>query len=86
VAVSTAIAVMGRISAYTGKRIEWKHMMAPDPKVHKPESYNLTLRPTPEDFETGNVKAPDDGDFAFPGSGEPIRRGKPDRRKDAKTG
>lgn len=86
VAISTAIAVMGRMSAYSGKKIEWKHMMDPDPKVHKPEVYNLTLSPSAEDFETGKVKAPDDGDYALPGSGEPIRRGKPDRRKDAKTG
>ncbi len=84
VATSTAIAVMGRISAYTGKRIEWKHMMDPDPKVHKPGIYDLTLRPSAADFEAGSVTAPDDEDFALPGSGEPIRRGKRERGKDQK--
>ncbi|MBI4602805.1 MAG: Gfo/Idh/MocA family oxidoreductase [Planctomycetes bacterium] len=67
VATSTAIAVMGRISAYTGKRIEWKHMMDPDPKVHKPEVYGLTMRPTAADFETGEVKAPPDDVVPLPG-------------------
>jgi predicted dehydrogenase len=86
VAISTAIAVMGRIAAYTGKRIEWKHMMDPDPKVHKPEIYDLTLSPTAADFETGKVTAPEDGDFALPGSGDPIRRGRRERGKDAKNG
>jgi predicted dehydrogenase len=88
VAISTAIAVMGRISAYTGKKIEWKHMMDPDPGVHKPEIYDLTLRPTAADFESGNVKAPEEGEIAIPGSGDSARRGRRERKKekDAKTG
>jgi hypothetical protein len=67
VATSTAIAILGRTAAYTGKKIEWKHMMDPDPKVHKPEIYNLTLSPTADDFEKGTVKAPPDEVFPLPG-------------------
>jgi len=74
---------MGRISAYTGKRIEWKHMMDPDPKVHKPEIYDLALRPSAEDFETGTVKAPEEGEIALPGS-EGGPRGRRQRRSKEK--
>jgi len=67
VAESTATAVMGRISTYTGKLISWKQMMDPDPNVHKPEIYNLTCEPTAADFEKGMVKAPKDDVIAIPG-------------------
>jgi predicted dehydrogenase len=86
VAVSTAIAVMGRISAYTGKRIEWKHMMDDDPNVHKPEIYDLTLRPTALDFEKGEVKAPDEAEIPLPGSGGRPRQGRPERPRRARSG
>jgi myo-inositol 2-dehydrogenase/D-chiro-inositol 1-dehydrogenase len=82
VATSTAIAIMGRMAAYTGKRIEWKHMMDPDPAVHKPEVYDFALRPSAADFESGFVRAPEEGDFALPGSGDAVRRGKPQRTKE----
>ncbi|HVR76452.1 MAG TPA: Gfo/Idh/MocA family oxidoreductase [Planctomycetota bacterium] len=85
VAISTAIAVMGRISAYTGKKIEWKHMMDPDPNVHKAGVYDLTLRPSALDFETGFVRAPEEEDIALPGSGEGARRGRRERRPDARA-
>jgi len=85
VATSTAIAVMGRISAYTGKRVEWKQMMDPNPSVHKSEFYDLTLRPTALDFESGAVEAPAEGDIELPGSGGRARRGRPERRPDAKS-
>jgi len=65
VATSTATAIMGRISDYTGKRVDWKHLM--DPNGGRPEIYNLTLSPTPEDFEKGSVKAPPDDVFPIPG-------------------
>jgi predicted dehydrogenase len=65
VATSTATAILGRISDYSGKRIDWKHMM--DPDGGRPEIYNLTLKPTPEDFEKGPVKAPPDDVFPIPG-------------------
>jgi myo-inositol 2-dehydrogenase/D-chiro-inositol 1-dehydrogenase len=65
VAISTGMAILGRISCYTGKRIEWKHIM--DPNGGKPELYDLTLKPTAEDFEKGLVKAPTDDVIALPG-------------------
>jgi predicted dehydrogenase len=65
VAESTATAVMGRISAYTGQQVSWDEIMG-DP-TKKPELYNLTLKPTAEDFETGNVEIPKEGVIPIPG-------------------
>lgn len=65
VAESTAAAVMGRISAYTGQQVTWKEIME-DPSV-SPEYYNLTLRPTAEDFETGTVEIPKENVVPIPG-------------------
>jgi len=65
VAESSATAVMGRISAYTGQQVTWNDMMV-DPKA-KPEHYNLTLRPTPEDFEKGTVEIPTENEIPLPG-------------------
>ena len=65
VATSTATAIMGRIAAYTGKKIEWKHIM--DPDGGRPDLYNLTLVPTALDFEKGTVKAPPDDVYPLPG-------------------
>ena len=67
VAESTAAAVMGRMSAYTGQQVLWDEIMG-DPQK-KPDLYNLTLKPTAEDFETGNVEIPKEG--AIPISGQP---------------
>ena len=63
---ATLTAIMGRISAYTGRRVEWRHLV--DPKAKSP-FYNLTCRPTAEDFEKGAVKAPPDGVVPIPGRG-----------------
>jgi myo-inositol 2-dehydrogenase/D-chiro-inositol 1-dehydrogenase len=68
VATSTATAVMGRIAAYTGKRIEWKHMM--DPNGGRPDIYNLALSPSADDFEKNTVKAPKDDVFPLPGKAD----------------
>ena len=57
---------MIRHSAYTGQRIEWKDMME-DPNT-KPEIYNLTLRPSWEDYEKGTVEVPKEGVFPKPGT------------------
>jgi predicted dehydrogenase len=69
VAEATAVAVMGRISAYTGQRVEWSEMME-DPKK-RPEVYDLTLKPTAEDFEKGDFpmpkELPDKTAIAVPG-------------------
>jgi hypothetical protein len=37
----------------------------------KNKYYNLQLKPTAEDFETGEVKMLKDGDIRFPGKGFP---------------
>lgn len=66
VATSTATAVMGRIACYTGKKVEWKHIM--DPDGGRPDIYNLTVSPTAEDFEKGTVKAPPDDVYPLPGN------------------
>lgn len=65
VAESTATAVMGRISAYTGQQVSWKQIME-DASI-SPERYNLTLRPTAEDFEKGTVEIPKENVVPIPG-------------------
>ncbi|MFQ6132413.1 MAG: Gfo/Idh/MocA family protein [Armatimonadota bacterium] len=65
VAESTAAAIMGRTAAYTGGQVLWEEMMV-DPNK-KPELYNLTLKPTAEDFETGTVEIPQENVVAVPG-------------------
>ena len=56
---------MGRISAYAGKQVFWEEMMV-DP-AKKPEIYNLTLKPTAEDFEKGTLEIPKENVVAIPG-------------------
>lgn len=63
VAESTLTAIMGRTAAYTGKLIRWSDMME---KKDSPW-YNLTLKPTAEDFEKGPVTAPPDDVAPIPG-------------------
>jgi len=65
VAESTATAVMGRISAYTGKQVWWKEIMG-DPSANA-DLYNLTLKPTAEDFEKGTVEIPKENVVPIPG-------------------
>jgi predicted dehydrogenase len=65
VAESTATAVMGRISAYTGKQVFWDELMV-DP-AKNPELYGLTLKPTAEDFEQGTAEIPKENAVAIPG-------------------
>jgi len=67
VAESTLAGIMGRISAYTGKLIRWSDLT----ENQQSPWYNLTLRPTAEDFEKGNVKAPPDDIVAIPGKAPP---------------
>ena len=64
-AESSATAIMGRISAYTAAQVSWEEMMVNPDK--KPEVYNLTLRPTAEDFEKGTVEIPKENVVAIPG-------------------
>ncbi len=65
VATSTMTAIMGRISAYTGKLVRWKDLM--DKSAGSPW-YNLAMSPSPLDFENGTVKAPADDVVPIPGS------------------
>lgn len=65
VAESTATAVMGRISAYTGRQVRWEEIMG-DPEK-QPAWYHLTLQPTAEDFERGTVAMPPENVIAAPG-------------------
>jgi len=63
VAYATLAAIMGRISAYTGKLVRWKDIV----ENQKSPWYNLTLKPTAEDFEKGTVVAPPDDVVPIPG-------------------
>jgi len=65
VAWATGAAVLGRESAYTGKRITWEEMFEKPDK--NPAMYNLQLKPTAEDFETDNIPLLKDGDIRIPG-------------------
>ena len=65
VAEATGVAVMGRHACYTGELIRWDDMFV-DPKK-KPELYNLTLKPTADDFERGSVTVPKEGVAPLPG-------------------
>jgi predicted dehydrogenase len=63
VAESTLAAIMGRISAYTGQVVRWSDLTEQEDSPW----YGLTLSPTPEDFERGEAKAPEDDVFPVPG-------------------
>jgi myo-inositol 2-dehydrogenase / D-chiro-inositol 1-dehydrogenase len=65
VAESSAAAILGRISAYTGLPVTWKEIMV-EPDL-APELYGLTLKPTAEDFENGTVEIPKENVIARPG-------------------
>ena len=64
VAEATLTAMMGRISAYTGRRVEWKELTDP---AAKSDLYAFACKPSPEDFEAGEVKAPPDDAAPIPG-------------------
>jgi predicted dehydrogenase len=65
VAESTATAVLGRISAYTGQQVSYKEIME-DPNAN-PKLYNLTLKPAAEDFDRGTVEIPKENVVPAPG-------------------
>ncbi|MGH8020468.1 MAG: Gfo/Idh/MocA family protein [Opitutaceae bacterium] len=73
VAEASATAIMGRISAYTGKMVRWTDLMTNT----QSEFYNLALPPGSEAFEGGQVVAPPENVVPVPGDGTPIRRRKP---------
>jgi myo-inositol 2-dehydrogenase/D-chiro-inositol 1-dehydrogenase len=63
VAESTLTAIMGRISAYTGQIVRLSDLT----ENQDSPWYNLTLKPTAEDFEKGEVVAPPDDVVPIPG-------------------
>ena len=63
VAWASAATILGRESAYSGQKITWAEMFE-DPAE---KYYRLQLKPTPEDFETGQVTLLKDGDIRIPG-------------------
>ncbi|MBE7539207.1 MAG: Gfo/Idh/MocA family oxidoreductase [Opitutaceae bacterium] len=68
VAEATMTAILGRISAYTGKMVRWRELM------DEPASpfYNLSLAPRPEDFEGGDDVGMPADHAALPGDGAPF--------------
>lgn len=63
VAESTLTGIMGRIACYTGQMIRWSDLTTETGSSW----YNLTLSPTPADFENGSVVAPKDNVYPIPG-------------------
>lgn len=56
IAEVTAVAIMGRISCYTGQLVRYADLM----ERQDSDYYNLTCTPTAADFEKGPVKAPEE--------------------------
>lgn len=54
IAESTVVAIMGRISSYTGELVRWNDLM----KNESSPFYNLTCAPTALDFEKGPIVLP----------------------------
>lgn len=52
----TLVAIMGRVSAYTGQIVRWNDLT----KNESSPFYNLTCSPTALDFEKGSVKMPEE--------------------------
>ncbi len=65
VAESTLTAIMGRISAYTGKPVRWRELT--DEMFGSPWYYKKS-KPSPEDFENNTVKAPPENKAPIPGN------------------
>jgi len=63
VGTSTLTAIMGRISAYTGKLVRLSDLMENEGSPY----YNVTCKPTALDFEKGEVVAPPDDIAPVPG-------------------
>ncbi|MDE0840381.1 MAG: Gfo/Idh/MocA family oxidoreductase [Kiritimatiellae bacterium] len=62
VAHATMAAIMGRISAYTGQIVRWSDVMLNE----KSRFYNDAVTPSAEDFELGNIVAPEDNVCPIP--------------------
>jgi len=69
VAEATMTAVIGRLSAYTGKQVRWSDVM----QDVKSPFYNLALSPAPADYERdGEIPVPEER-APLPGDGVDIR-------------
>ena len=64
IAESTMVAIMGRISAYTGEMVRWADLV----QNEKSPFYNLACAPAAGDFEKGPIKLPAEVP-AIPGKG-----------------
>jgi predicted dehydrogenase len=56
IAESTAVGIMGRISAYTGGIVRWSDLMTNESSP----LYNLACSPSAADFEKGEIKLPEE--------------------------
>jgi predicted dehydrogenase len=56
IAEVTLVAIMGRISAYTGEMVRWNDLMANE----KAPLYQFACSPSPLDFEKGPIKLPEE--------------------------
>ena len=63
VAESTLTAIMGRIACYTGQMVRWSDLTTDTTS----QWYNLSLSPSPADFENDSVVAPKDDVYPVPG-------------------
>ena len=54
IAEVTTVAIMGRISAYTGQMVRWSDLM----ENEKSPLYNFACTPAPLDFEKGPIQLP----------------------------
>ena len=54
IAEVTMVAIMGRISAYTGELVRWNDLMSNESSPF----YNFACSPAPLDFEKGPIKLP----------------------------
>jgi predicted dehydrogenase len=63
IAESTLTAIMGRIACYTGRLVRWSDLTT---NTSSPW-YNLSLSPSPADFENDKVVAPKDNVYPIPG-------------------
>ena len=70
IAESTAVAIMGRYAAYTGKFVRLRDLLENETSP----LYGQTVGIMPEDFERGPVACPPENVVPVPGDGEPIRR------------
>jgi len=63
VAEATMVAIMARISTYTGQLVRWVDVM----ENKDSNWYNFTMNPSAGDFEKGTVVAPEDDVIPVPG-------------------